>query len=311
MKDNKEQTCYYELRKQGEDYLYKKQYSEAIAKFTEELEILNKSKEPDLLRIAECHEYFGEAYKGKADYENSIASFEESLKKYEELCSKVIENYHESIARISNQLGDVFIHAKNYDEAKKAYNDSIEHWGKTHSYLADEYKLPKVAINHNNLANIFVFQQDFKSAEDNYLKALECFHKAYGEDAKDMKIAMCYMNLGISASTNKKTEKSDEYLNKATNILKVLYNMFPDDYSDITITSYKKIITTYEANNNLEKAQEYKAKILNIENKLKFGEHTDNDDEKELIKELASLSIEDKSSDETGLSGQEPNTEGA
>lgn len=108
-----------------------------------------------------------------------------------------------------NVLGNIYLDLGDFDQARNYYEQSIEVTAKSEV---------NNAIGLNNIANTYLYQENFSQAEPIYLRALKLAEKANGQN-NTLTAALILCNLTALYSEQEEFTKAEAFLNRSESIL--------------------------------------------------------------------------------------------
>jgi tetratricopeptide (TPR) repeat protein len=185
--------------KQGRYFAAQDAYKDALGKLR-----TGKSEKPG---IAVAMNGLAQVYKEARAYPLAEAQYRELLDAAVEFMRLPNENYLPFVAEVNADLGDVYRQQGKFVEAKESYGEAIKSWRQVESDslgLADRFK---------SIAEFYLEQEEYKPAEELYLRAYEIWNKTLLPDnltfARDLvEIASMYRSQG-------KYTEADKYYRQA------------------------------------------------------------------------------------------------
>ncbi len=149
-------------------------HERALALVDQAIEMVSGQPGDYRRRLSELHATRGSALRGLGDWPAAI----ETLKRSVALAREVSSKPHRTLAMASNNLGVNLNHAGRIEEARQAFEDSLEHWRALG--LGESSDALTVL---GNLAAIYHRQGHLAMAESAYAEAIELRRRRFGDSA--------------------------------------------------------------------------------------------------------------------------------
>lgn len=258
------------IKKHKEDSLSLKAYVEIITlikeknqslalRFANEGLVLGRSQKNDYF-IAFFSSFLAEQYELKADYNNALKFYEESLNSYQKLDSL------KQVAELKNNIGRVYEKKSIFDKAIVYYIEGLK--------IREKIKDKKgIASSYNSIGLINYHQNDYNNALKNFNFALTLVK----ELKNPLGLATIYNNFGLVYIEKK------QYDSALTNIsLSLKYYEQIENWYGIA-TAYSNLAICYYSKNDLKTAEKFYLKSIEIKEEI--------DDKYGLISSYISLTV--------------------
>ena len=156
-----------EIYYKTQDFMKALQSLELCLHYLEELPEFN-------IQLARCYNAMGNCYyHGRGDYHKALEFYSKAIKMTEEISGS--SEYHYDLPVYKNQIGTIYEGQRNFAKAIEYYKEAIR--------LLEELKIsgcPDEATFQRNLANAYLYQNNFKDAVEPAEKAFEIRKKHLG-----------------------------------------------------------------------------------------------------------------------------------
>ena len=221
----------------------------------------SKTREGDLIK-ADVFNVHGKTLSMICQYKSSISYHKEASEIYKATYGTHVHHY--KVALTYDNLGTVYSHLGQYNEANEYYEKALiirkKNFGNEHR---------DVAASYNNLGSVYQHLGQYNEAKEYYEKALIIRKKILGEEHADA--ATSYNSLGSVYQHLGQYNEAKEYHEKALISRK---KIFGEEHADVA-ASYNNLGIVYQDLGQYNEAKEYYEKALIIKKKI-FGEENAN-----------------------------------
>ncbi|NDY94249.1 serine/threonine-protein kinase [Wenzhouxiangella limi] len=182
-------------------------HERALALVDEAIEMVSDQPGDYRRRLSELHATRGSALRGLGDWSAAIETLERSVALALEVSSKP----HRTLAMASNNLGVNLNHAGRIAEARRAFENALEHWRALG--LGESSDALTVL---GNLAAIYYRQGDLALAESAYAEAIELRRRRFGASAA---LAAAMNNYGQVLLVRHRLDEAREQLVQARDMM--------------------------------------------------------------------------------------------
>ena len=160
---------------EGEIYYKTQDFMKALQSLKLCLHYLEELPEFNI-QLARCYNAMGNCYyHGRGDYHKALEFYSKAIKMTEEISGS--SEYHYDLPVYKNQIGTIYEGQRNFAKAIEYYKEAIR--------LLEELKIsgcPDEATFQRNLANAYLYQNNFKDAVEPAEKAFEIRKKHLGDN---------------------------------------------------------------------------------------------------------------------------------
>ena len=203
-------------------YEHNGDYKQALKLYLESLKIRESyfAIYPD--KVAIGYNNVGRMYAKVNNYDKALYYLTESLN----IRKEIFGEKDEFTARAYNVLGsffqDISVEISKKAEYQKMLNKAFEFLNKSLNIrieiLSDNH--PDIANSYSNIANYYLFIQDWDNAINNYNLALNIYKKGIGDNS--LQIGLVYSNIGTVYGKQKEWKNSMKFKEKALQIWKYI-----------------------------------------------------------------------------------------
>jgi tetratricopeptide (TPR) repeat protein len=177
----------------------------------------------------------------------------DTLKKAVKLKKKLLGKDHYSLAKTYNYMGIGYFHLQNYDLANKYYNLAIKILIKNNEWCLDLF------YSYLNMGIVEAVRGKYDKAYD-YFDTTRLILDSIGSEIDSLAMARFYVNYGLLATLNGRSEEGNEYFNIAESIYLKKFGPNNMNISDIYLNKGFNAFYNYD----LEKTVLYYKKALDI-----------------------------------------------
>lgn len=258
------------IKKNKEDSLSLKAYVEIITlikdknqslalRFANEGLVSSRIQKNDYF-IAFFSSFLAEQYELKADYNNALKFYEESLNSYQKLDSL------KRVAELKNNIGRVYEKKSIFDKAIVYYIEGLK--------IREKIKDKKgIASSYNSIGLINYYQSDYDNALKNFNFALTLVK----ELKNPLGLATIYNNFGLVYIEKKQYDSALTYINLSLKYYEQIENWYG------IATAYSNLAICYYSKNDLKTAEKFYLKSIKIKEEI--------DDKYGLISSYISLTV--------------------
>ena len=165
------------------------------------------------IQLARCYNAIGNCYyHGRKDYHKALEFYSKAIKMTEEISGS--SEYHYDLPVYKNQIGTIYEGQRNFAKAIEYYKEAIR--------LLEELKIsgcPDEATFQRNLANAYLYQNNFKDAVEPAEKAFEIRKKYLGDHPDTVR---SIFQRGVIQASLEEPEKALDLFKKAWEMEKLL-----------------------------------------------------------------------------------------
>ena len=195
-----------EIYYKTQDFMKALQSLELCLHYLEELPEFN-------IQLARCYNAMGNCYyHGRGDYHKALEFYSKAIKMTEEISGS--SEYHYDLPVYKNQIGTIYEGQRNFAKAIEHYKEAIR--------LLQELKIsgcPDEATFQRNLANAYLYQNNFKDAVEPAEEAFEIRKKHLGDHPDTVR---SIFQRGIVQASLEEPEKALDLFKKAWKMEKSL-----------------------------------------------------------------------------------------
>ena len=195
-----------EIYYKTQDFMKALQSLELCLHYLEELPEFN-------IQLARCYNAMGNCYyHGREDYHKALEFYSKAIKMTEEISGS--SEYHYDLPVYKNQIGTIYEGQRNFAKAIEYYKEAIR--------LLEELKIsgcPDEATFQRNLANAYLYQNNFKDAVEPAEKAFEIRKKHLGDHPDTVR---SIFQRGVVQASLEEPEKALDLFKKAWKMEKSL-----------------------------------------------------------------------------------------
>ncbi|XP_044171363.1 uncharacterized protein LOC114948882 [Acropora millepora] len=195
-----------EIYYKTQDFMKALQSLELCLHYLEELPEFN-------IQLARCYNAMGNCYYyGRGDYHKALEFYSKAIKMTEEISGS--SEYHYDLPVYKNQIGTIYEGQRNFAKAIEYYKEAIR--------LLQELKIsdcPDEATFQRNLANAYLYLNNFKDAVEPAEKAFEIRKKYLGDHPDTVR---SIFQRGVIQAYLEEAEKALALFNKAWEMEKML-----------------------------------------------------------------------------------------
>ena len=197
---------------EGEIYYKTQDFMKALQSFKLCLHYLEELPEFNI-QLARCYNAMGNCYyHGREDYNKALEFYSKAIKMTEEISGS--SEYHYDLPVYKNQIGTIYEGQGNYAKAIEFYKEAIR--------LLEELNIsgcPDEASFQRNLANAYLYQDNFKDAVEPAEKAFEIRKKYLGDHPDTVR---SIFQRGVVQAFLEEPEKALDLFKKAWEMEKLL-----------------------------------------------------------------------------------------
>ena len=181
--------------------------------------------------------------------------------------------------RLYNVLAGLYSDIQRYDLAEEIYTKKIEKFnfeiekihidsikrGRVYENFSLLFK-PQLAVNYNNLANLYEETQRYELAEELYKKAMEIWEQLVADKFQmfEPDLASIYNNLAILYRDIQRYDLAEELYKKAIEIKERLVFINPQAYEPDLANNYNNLALLYDDTQRYDLAEELYKKAIDI-----------------------------------------------
>ena len=197
---------------EGEIYYKTQDFMKALQSLKLCLHYLEELPEFNI-QLARCYNAMGNCYyHGREDYHKALEFYSKAIKMTEEISGS--SEYHYDLPVYKNQIGTIYEGQRNFAKAIEYYKEAIR--------LLEELKIsgcPDEATFQRNLANAYLYQNNFKDAVEPAEKAFEIRKKHLGDHPDTVR---SIFQRGVIQASLEEPEKALDLFKKAWKMEKSL-----------------------------------------------------------------------------------------
>ena len=203
------------------------------------------------------------------DYINAEKHYLSALEIYERLAKEDPAKYSGYLARMYNNLGNLYSNLGQYDKAEKHYSGALEICERLAKGNPAKYS-GELAATYNNMGNLYSNLGQYDKAEKYYSGALEIYERLAKENPAKYSegLAVACNNMGSLYRNLGQYDKAEEYYLRASEIRGRLAKENPAKYSEGLAMTYNNMGALYDQLNQHDRAEGYYLRALEIKERL-------------------------------------------